>query len=53
MSPATSPSITDETEPKQKTTPRGKDKSGNPHEPIEIPVPKRAFLEKFVRCVAK
>ena len=32
----------------QKTTPKGKDKSGKPHEPIDIPVAKRATFENLV-----
>jgi hypothetical protein len=36
-------------ERKQKTTPKGKDKSGKPYEPIEIPVPKRSTFENLVR----
>jgi hypothetical protein len=39
----------DDQEPKQKTTPKGKDKSGKPFEPINIPVPKRSTFENLVR----
>jgi hypothetical protein len=38
---------------KQKTTPKGKDKSGKPYEPVEIPVPKRGTFEGLVRRAAK
>lgn len=37
----------------QKTTPKGKDKSGKPYEPIEIPVPKRGTIENLIRRAAK
>jgi hypothetical protein len=40
-------------QPKQKTTPKGKDKSGKPYEPIEIPVPKRKDFEELFRRAAK
>jgi hypothetical protein len=40
-------------QPKQKTTPKGKDKSGKPYEPIEIPVPKRGTFEKLIKRAAK
>jgi hypothetical protein len=44
----------DEPKPKsQKTTPKGKDKSGKPHEPIEIPVPKRGTVENLIRRAAQ
>ncbi len=40
-------------QPKQKTQPRGKDKTtGEPHEPIEIPVPKRKTFEDMLRRAA-
>jgi hypothetical protein len=42
-----------EQEPKRKSTPKGKDKSGKPHEPIDIPVPKRSAFENLVRKAAK
>ncbi|MBS1888411.1 MAG: hypothetical protein JSU06_14615 [Actinobacteria bacterium] len=43
----------DETPTTQKTTPKGKDKSGKPHKPIDIPVPKRSTFEDLVRRAAK
>lgn len=45
--------MADEQEPKQKTTPKGKDKSGRPYEPVEIPVPKRSTFENLVKRAAK
>lgn len=40
-------------QPKQKSTPKGRDKSGKPYEPIEIPVPKRGDFEDLVKRAAK
>jgi hypothetical protein len=40
-------------QPKQKTTPKGKDKTGKPYEPIEIPVPKRKDFEDLLSRSAK
>lgn len=37
----------------QKTQPKGKDKSGKPHEPIQIPVPRRKAFENLVKRAAK
>jgi hypothetical protein len=37
----------------QKSTPKGKDKSGKPYEPIEIPVPKRKDFEDLLSRSAK
>lgn len=45
--------MADEQEPKQKTTPKGKDKSGTPYEPIEIPVPKRSQFDSLIKRAAK
>ena len=42
-----------ERKPTQKSTPKGKDKSGKPYEGIEIPVPKRSTFESLVRRSAK
>ena len=40
-------------QPTQKTQPKGKDKAGEPYEPVDIPVPKRedvfGILEKFAK----
>jgi hypothetical protein len=37
-------------EPTQQTQPKGIDpKTGKPHEPIEIPVPKRAAWERLLK----
>jgi hypothetical protein len=44
----------DEPSPKtQKSTPKGKDKSGKPYEPIDIPVPKRSTFEGLIKRTAK
>jgi hypothetical protein len=40
-------------EPKQKSTPKGKDKGGKPYEGIEIPVPKRKDFEELVKRSAR
>jgi hypothetical protein len=44
-------------EPKQKTKPYGTDKHGNPHVPIEIPIPKKKdvlnVLKKAAQPVSK
>jgi hypothetical protein len=45
--------MTDDRQPKQKTTPKGKDKTGKPYEPIEIPVPKRGEVETLIRRAAR
>jgi hypothetical protein len=45
--------VTDEQKPTQKSTPKGKDKSGKPYEPIEIPVPKRKDFEDLLSRSAK
>lgn len=37
---------------RQKTTPKGKDKSGKPYEPVDIPVPKRAQIERLLKKAA-
>ncbi|HEX6204496.1 MAG TPA: hypothetical protein VFZ29_01635 [Solirubrobacterales bacterium] len=37
----------------QKTTPKGTDKSGKPHEPIDIPVPKRKDFEDVLRRASR
>ncbi len=34
--------------PKQKTQPKGKDEAGQPHKPVEIPVPKRSAFERLL-----
>lgn len=37
-------------EPTQKTQPKGRDKeSGEPYEPIEIPVPKRSTWDRLLK----
>jgi hypothetical protein len=39
---------------KQKTQPKGRDKkTGKPHEPIEVPVPKRGEVEDLLKRAAK
>jgi hypothetical protein len=45
--------VADDDKPTQKTTPKGKDKTGKPHEPIEIPVPKRKDIESLLQKAAK
>jgi hypothetical protein len=40
-------------EPTQLTQPKGKDKDGNPAEPIEIPVPKVSTFRAAIRKVAQ
>jgi hypothetical protein len=40
-------------EPKQKTQPRGTDKGGLPHEPIEIPIPKRKDVLRILKKSAQ
>lgn len=45
--------MADDRKPTQKTTPKGKDKRGKPHEPIEIPVPKRGEVENLIRRAAQ
>jgi hypothetical protein len=39
-------------QPTQPTQPRGKDEHGEPHEPIEISVPKRADFERVLKKAA-
>jgi hypothetical protein len=43
----------DDSEPKQKTQPRGTDSAGNPHEPIEIPVPKKKDVLRILKKSAQ
>lgn len=45
--------VSDERKPTQKTTPKGTDKSGKPHEPIDIPVPKRKDFEDVLRRASR
>jgi hypothetical protein len=45
--------MTDERKPTQKTTPKGKDKSGKPHEPIDIPVVKRKDVERLLKRASR
>jgi hypothetical protein len=40
-------------EPTQLTQPKGKDKDGNPAEPVEIPVPKVSTFRAAIRKVAQ
>jgi hypothetical protein len=40
--------MTEEPEPTQLTQPKGTDKDGKPHEPIEIPVPKRSAFDELL-----
>lgn len=42
-----------DSDPKQKTQPRGTDKAGNPHEPIEIPVPKKKDVLRILKRSAR
>ena len=39
--------------PTQLTLPKGKDKDGNPAEPIEIPVPKVSTIRAAIRKLAQ
>ena len=39
--------------PTQKTQPKGKDKRGRRHKPIDIPVPKREDIERLLTKAAK
>jgi hypothetical protein len=39
--------------PTQLTQPKGKDKDGNPAEPVEIPVPKVSTFRAAIRRVAQ
>ena len=47
--------MTDEndSEPKQKTQPRGTDRDGVPHEPIEIPIPEKKDVLRILKKSAK
>lgn len=38
--------------PKQPTQPKGKKRSGEPHEPVEVPVPKRGEIDRLLRRAA-
>ena len=38
---------------KQQTQPKGKDASGKPNKPIEIPVPKKGDFERLLKKAAK
>jgi hypothetical protein len=40
-------------QPTQLTQPKGKDKDGNPAEPVEIPVPKVSTIRAALRKVAQ
>jgi hypothetical protein len=40
-------------QPTQLTQPKGKDKDGNPAEPIEIPVPKVSTIRAAIRKLAQ
>jgi len=42
-----------DSEPKQKTQPRGTDKTGVPHKPIEIPVPKKKDVLRILKKSAQ
>ena len=46
--------LVDDNQPKQKTQPKGRDKkTGEPHEPVEIPVPKRSEFDSMLKRAAK
>jgi hypothetical protein len=45
--------VADEHEPKQPTQPKGKDARGRPAKPIEIPVPKRADIDRLLKQAAQ
>jgi hypothetical protein len=38
--------------PKQPTQPKGKKRSGEPHEPVEIPVPQRGEVDRLLKRAA-
>ena len=40
-------------EPTQRTQPQGSDASGKPHEPMEIPVPKRSAFDRLLAKAEK
>lgn len=42
-----------ETTPTQPTQPKGRDKDGNPAEPVEIPVPKIGTIRAAIRKLAQ
>jgi hypothetical protein len=42
-----------DSEPKQKTKPHGKDEHGEPYAPIEIPVPKKRDVLRILKKSAK
>lgn len=42
----------DKREPTQRTQPKGKDESGKPNEPVEIPVPKRKDFDSLLKRAA-
>jgi len=42
-----------DSEPKQKTKPQGKDKHGEPYTPIEIPVPKKKDVLRILKKSAQ
>ncbi len=39
--------------PKQPTQPKGKKRSGEPQEPVEIPVPKRGEVDRLLKRAAR
>jgi hypothetical protein len=43
----------DDSKSKQKTQPKGTDKEGVPYEPIEIPIPKKKDVFRFLKKSAK
>lgn len=47
------PRSPDDDRPKQQTQPKGKKRSGEPHEPVEIPVPKRDEVDRLLKRAAK
>jgi hypothetical protein len=45
--------MADKREPKQKTQPKGKDETGRPHSPVDIPVPKRGDIDDLLSRASK
>lgn len=43
----------DDLQPTQKTQPRGKDEHGKPHDPIDIPVPKKKDVLRVLKKSAQ
>ena len=54
MHPLPSLSVSDDAKPMQKSQPKGiNKKTANPHEPIDVPVPKRDEINRMLKQAAK